>query len=125
LWGRRAEWHSSRPWPAEWCPGYLADYNYAHFVHVRIARLPPEGLHLRSSLDSLHPGWEESLDWSLLLERESFFYLAAAANCTLLFLALRFLIAWYADYRLRIPRFHVREHFLRAGAASFGTAGIK
>jgi hypothetical protein len=76
-------------------------------------------------LDSLTPGWEESLDWRLLLERESFFYLVAAANCTLLFLALRFLIAWYVDYRLRTPRFHVREHFLGAGAAFFGTAGIK
>jgi hypothetical protein len=106
-------------------PNYPPDYNYAHFAHVRIARLPLEGLQLRRMLDSVTPGWEESLDWSLLLERESFFCLVAAAMGTLLFLAIRFLMAWYADYRLRIPRFHLREHFLRAGAALFGTPGIK
>jgi transglutaminase-like putative cysteine protease len=106
-------------------PNYPSEYNYAHFAHVRIARLPLEGFHLRSVLDWISPDWEESLDWSLLLERESFFALVTAATLTFVFLALRFLLAWYADYRLRIPRFHLREHFLRAGAAFFGTPGIK
>jgi hypothetical protein len=106
-------------------PNYPAEYDYAHFAHVRISRMPLDGLHLRSVLDALDPGWEESMDWSLLLERESFFCLVVAALCTFLFLVLRFLLAWYADYRLRIPRFHLREHFLRAGAAFFGTPGIK
>jgi len=106
-------------------PNYPKEYNYTHFAHVRISRMPLESLHLRTMLNAIAPGWEESLDWSLLLERESFFYLVAAAICTLLFLALRFLLAWYADYRLRVPRFHLREHFLRAGAALFGTPGIK
>lgn len=106
-------------------PNYPQEYNYSQFAHIRIGRLPLEGLHLRSLLDWVSPGWEESLDWSLLLERESFFCLVMAAACTLLFLALRFLLAWHADYRLRIHRFHLREHFLRAGAAFFGTPGIK
>jgi hypothetical protein len=106
-------------------PNYPPEYNYAQFAHIRIGRLPLDGLRLRSLLDWASPSWEESLDWSLLLERESFFCLVMAAACTLLFLALRFLLAWHADYRLRIPRFHLREHFLRAGAAFFGTPGIK
>jgi hypothetical protein len=65
------------------------------------------------------------LDWSLLLERESCFALVTAATFAFLLLVLRFLLAWWADYRLRIPRFHLREHFLRAGAAFFSTPGIK
>jgi hypothetical protein len=107
-------------------PNYPADYNYAHFAHVRLARLPLDGFHLRSALDWIDPGWEESLDWSLFLERESFFALVGSAVLTMLFLVLRFLLAWYADFRLRIARFHLREHFLRAGAAFFSTPpGIK
>jgi len=106
-------------------PNYPKEYDYAHFAHIRIARLPLDGFHLRSLLDAVNPGWEESLDWSLLLERESFFALVVAAICVLFFLALRFLLAWYADCRLRIHRFHLREHFLRAGAAFFSTPEIK
>jgi hypothetical protein len=106
-------------------PNYPKEYDYAHFAHIRIARLSLDGFHLRNLLDAVNPGWEESLDWSLLLERESFFALVVAAICVSFFLALRFLLAWYADYRLRIHRFHLREHFLRAGAAFFSTPEIK
>jgi len=106
-------------------PNYPSEYNYSRYAHVRLARLPLDGFHLRGLLDFLSPMWEEALDWSLLLERESFFSLVAASTLAFVFLALRFLMAWYADYRLRIPRFHLREHFLRAGAALFSTPGIK
>jgi hypothetical protein len=107
-------------------PNYPAEYDYAHFAHVRLARLPLEGFHLRGLLDWVGPGWEEHLDWSLFLERESFFALVVSAALVLLFLVLRFSLGWYADYRLRIPRFHLREHFLRASAAFFSTPpGIK
>jgi hypothetical protein len=92
---------------------------------VRIARLPIAGLRLRGLLDSVSPGWDEALDWSLLLERESFLALGASATLALLFLMLRFALAWYADHRLRIPRFHLREHTLRASAAFVSTPEMK
>jgi hypothetical protein len=38
---------------------------------------------------------------------------------------LRVLLAWYADRRLRVPRFHFREHFLRATFAFLTTPGIE
>jgi len=53
-------------------PNYPAVYNYTTFAHVRIAKLPLQGLHLRVALDKVYPGWDEAVDWSLLLERESF-----------------------------------------------------
>lgn len=105
--------------------GYPPEYDYQSVAHVRLSRLPFNGLHLRKVLDFVYPGWEEAADWSLLLERESFFYLVLAGAASLLFLLLRQLLGWYADSRLRIPRFHFREHMIRAGSAFFSTPEIK
>jgi transglutaminase superfamily protein len=106
-------------------PGYPADYNYTSYAHVRIARLPLQGLGLRHVLEWAYPGWDETFDWSLLLERESFFVLVASASLTLFFLLLRAYLGWYADQRLKIPRFHFREHFIRAAATFFSTPEIE
>jgi Transglutaminase-like superfamily len=106
-------------------PGYPSDYNFERFAHVRVARLPFYGLGLRKALDTVLPGWDEAVDWSLLLERESFLLLVISVSLTLIFLLLREFLAWYADKRLRIPRFHVREHVMRAAAAFFSTPEIK
>src|SRR5947199_9770352 len=78
-------------------PNYPREYNYDRFAHVRLARLPLDGLHLRQILDRVYPGWDEAVDWSLLLERESFFYLVLSAAATLFFLLLRAVLGWYAD----------------------------
>ncbi len=106
-------------------PHYPREYNYEHFAHVRLARLHYVGFGLRRMLSAIAPGWEEAVDWSLLLERESFFYLVLSVTSVLFFLLLRVLLAWYADSRLRAPRFHLREHALRAGVAFFSTPEIK
>jgi hypothetical protein len=106
-------------------PNYPHEYTFDHIAHVRLARLPLNGFHLRSLFDSIYPGWEETFDWSLILERESFFYLVLAATATFLFLLLRIVLAWYADQRLKIPRFHLRDHVTRAGAAFFSAPEIK
>jgi len=106
-------------------PNYRPEYTYERFAHVRLARLPLEELHLRRLLDRIYPGWDEAVDWSLLLERESFFYLVISVMATLFFLLVRVVLAWFADKRLRIPRFHLRQHALRAGAALFSAPEIK
>ena len=107
-------------------PNYPREYNYDHFAHVRLARLPYVGFAAAEGcLSTIAPGWEEAIDWSLLLERESFFYLVLSVAAMLFFLLLRAVLAWYADSRLRIPRFHLREHALRAGVAFFSTPEIK
>lgn len=106
-------------------PNYPREYNYSSFAHVRLARLPLDGFHLRHVLDRVYPGWDESIDWSLILERESFFYLVMSAAAFSFFLLMRTLLGWYADNRLRIPRFHLRERAIRAGAAFVSTPEIK
>jgi hypothetical protein len=106
-------------------PGYRTEYNYERFAHVRVARLPLDGLRLRPVLDRLLPLWDEKIDWSLLLERESFFALAVALATAIFFLLLRIFLAWYADHRLMLPRFHLRANLARAGTAFFTTPEIK
>lgn len=106
-------------------PGYPAEYNYDKYAHVRVARLPLDGMHLRPVLDRIFPAWDERLDWSLLLERESFFVFTISALTTGLLLFLRMALAWYADHRLMMPRFQLWSHLTRAGAAFFTTPEIK
>lgn len=106
-------------------PLYPREYNYKYFAHVRLSRVPYVGFGLRKILGTVAPGWDEAVDWSLLLERESFFYLVLSVSGILFFLLLRAVLAWYADSRLRIPRFHLREHFVRASIAFFSTPEIK
>lgn len=105
-------------------PNYPREYSYEHLAHVRLARLPL-GLYLRKMFDAIYPRWDDTVDWSLLLERESFLYLVLAAIATLVFLLLRAVLAWYADSRLRIRRFHLRQKVIRAGVAFFSAPEIK
>jgi hypothetical protein len=106
-------------------PRYPPEYDYARFAHVRVERLPVEGPQVRRLLDWISPGWDEAVGWSLLLERESFFVLAISCGLLIFLLTIRFILAWYADNRLRIPRFHLRENIVRAGVAFFRTPEIK
>lgn len=106
-------------------PNYPPEYSYENFAHVRVARIPLQGLGLRRLFDFIYPGWDEVVNWGLLLERESLFALVISATATAFFLMLRVLLAWYADHRLRIPRFHFFQHVLCAGAAFLSTPEIK
>jgi hypothetical protein len=106
-------------------PNYPREYTFENSAHLRLARLPLDGFHLRGVLDSVYPGWDEAVDWSLLLERESFFYAVASAAAFVFFLLIRTLLGWYADRRLRIPRFRLRENAMRAGAAFLSAPEIK
>jgi len=104
---------------------YPRDSTYERIAHVRFARMPLDGLHLRRLLNFVYPGWEEAFDWSLFLERESYAALVASIFLVGLFLLLRFSLAWYGDRRLRAPRSHLRARVLRAGAALLSNPEIK
>ena len=106
-------------------PGYLPAYNYQSFAHVRLARLPLDGLGLRYFLRRVYPSWDEDFDWSLLLERESFFVFFVSSLIFIFLFVVRFLLAWYADHHLRVPRFRFRRHMARAGATFFSPPEIQ
>jgi len=106
-------------------PGYIPTYSYERFAHVRVGAVPFFGAALRKMLDRVFPGWEDSTDWSLLLERRSFAYFFLSVIFLLLMLTLRIALAWLADQRLRVPRFRVRSNLSRATATFFSTPEIK
>jgi hypothetical protein len=106
-------------------PGYKEEYNYNRFTHVRIQKLPLDGFHLPWLLNRVFPTWEDAIDWSILLERESFLALTIAVIALLSFLVARLLLGWYADRRLGIPRFRLRSRIARAGATFFHAPEIK
>ena len=106
-------------------PRYIPDYSYESYAHVRLAALPLHGLFLRQVLDRVFPAWDEYVDWGLLLERRSFMYLFLSVNLLIFLLLLRIVLAWLADHRLRVPRFHMRANLSRATAAFFTSLEIK
>ena len=106
-------------------PGYIPEYSYERYAHVRLAAVPVLGALVRNALDAEFPGWEESFDWSILLERRSFAYFFLSVCCLVLMLLLRIVLAWLADHRLRIPRFRLRTNLSRATATLFSTPEIK
>jgi Transglutaminase-like superfamily len=106
-------------------PNYIKAYSYESFAHVRLAAVPFHGFQIRQRLDRYLPGWDEYLDWSLLLERRSFMYLFLSVSSLLFLMVMRVFLAWLADHRLRVPRFHFREKLGRATAAFFTSPEIK
>ena len=106
-------------------PGYVTLYSYERVAHVRVGAFPVLGPVLRRALDTVLPGWDESLDWSLLLERRSFAFFFLSLWALIFFLLLRIVMAWIADHRLRIPRLHLRASLSRATATFFSTPEMK
>src|SRR5271169_1281263 len=105
--------------------GYLPEYSYERFAHVRISALPFHGAQVRLLLDRIFPPWDEYLDWSLLLERRSFMYFFISVNALIALMLMHVALGWLADHHLLIPRFHLRANLSRATAAFFTTPEIK
>ena len=101
---------------------YDATYTYERTAHLRMSRIPLIGGALRSTLDKLLPGWENSVYWTLLLERESFGALVAAVCLVLFSFFIRIALRWFGESRLGIHQVRVREH-LRRAAQSLGGPG--
>jgi hypothetical protein len=96
-------------------PSYPRSYTYESTVHVRLARLPVVGPYLRRSLNFIWPSWEERLDWTLLMERESFALMTVSILVLGFALALRLFLGWYGTRRLGIARIRLRDQFMRVG----------
>jgi hypothetical protein len=106
-------------------PHYPAEYTYERFAHVRVAALPFHGADVRALFDHVAPGWDEYLDWSLLLERRSFAWFSLSSAALVFFLLMRMVLGWLADHRLHLPRFRLRANLRRAAGAFFTTPEVK
>jgi len=105
-------------------PGYR-EYSYEPFAHVRVGALLFRGSQARRLLDRVFPAWDDSVDWSLLLERRSFRYLFVSVTALMVSLLLRLSLGWLADHRLRVQRFHLRANLNCATDAFFSTPEIQ
>lgn len=103
-------------------PDYPQSYTYESTVHVRLSRIPWIGKRLRGIFNSVWPSWEESINWTLLVERESFAMLIASLLLLCFALAARFLLGWYCGAKLGLARPRLRDQLARAGQAIAGTS---
>jgi len=103
-------------------PNYPPSYTYESTVHVRLARIPWIGRHLRGIFNFLWPPWEEAINWTLLVERESFAALVVSIFLFCFALAARFLLAWYCRAKLGIARERLRDQIVRAGQVVVGSS---
>ena len=103
-------------------PNYPTAYTYESTVHIRLGRIPWIGRHLRGIFNFIWPSWEEAINWTLLVERESFAMLVASVFLLCFALAVRILLGWYCKSKLGIARERLRDQILRAGQVMAGNA---
>lgn len=101
-------------------PGYNADYTYDQTANVRTARIGVLGPLLGSAMQLFWPGWSGSVFWTILLERESFAALIAAALLLFFSLVLRSWLLWYGERRLGVHPTRIREQLMRVRWAMKG-----
>lgn len=102
-------------------PNYPSSYTYERTVHIRLRRIPLVGDFLRRLFDFAWPAWEESVNWTLLVERESFAMLAISILLLCFALAARLLLGWYCSRKLGLARVRLRDQIVRAGQVLVGT----
>jgi hypothetical protein len=96
-------------------PNYPPIYSYESTAHIRLGRIPVIGEYLRRIFTFIWPSWEESINWTLLLERESFAMLTISIFVLCLALAARLFLSWYCFRKLGIVRMRLRDQLMRAG----------
>jgi hypothetical protein len=101
-------------------PGYPQDYTYERAVHVHLSRIPfSRYIHLRRMFNRIWPNWEEAVNWTYVLERDSFAFFLSSFVVFCLALIFRLLLGWYGSRRLGIRRVRFRDQIHRAGATLF------
>jgi DNA-binding protein Fis len=100
-------------------PDYPANYTYERTAHVHLRGIPLIGGLLRRALDGALPGWEESLNWTMPLERRSLGLMILALLVSVMSMFVNVAMDWYARTRLGIHRITLRSRLKRFGKAFF------
>jgi hypothetical protein len=105
--------------------GYDPVYNYEHTAFIHFARVPLVGRFLQTKLNSVLPSWQERINWTVLLERQSNATLLAGIALLCVAVFLRRLISWYGRKCSIVPM-SPWEQLMHAGVALFSApAGVK
>jgi hypothetical protein len=100
-------------------PNYPANYTYEKTAHVHLRGIPLIGDILRRVLDWAAPGWEESLNWTIPLERRSLGLMLLSLLVAVMSVLVNAIMGWYARTRLGIQRITMRGRLKRFGQALF------
>jgi len=84
-------------------PGYDPAYNYEHPAFIHIARLPIIGSVLQLKINSVPPSWEEGINWTVLVERQSYDTIVVGIVLLCFGFFLRRLISWYGRATSLVP----------------------
>ncbi len=101
--------------------GYDPSYNYEHTAFLHLARLPLAGRFLQATLNSALPSWQEKINWTLLVERQSNAALLSGIVLLCFGVFLRRMICWYGRKFSIVPT-SPWEQLMRAGVAMFSAA---
>jgi hypothetical protein len=100
-------------------PNYPQTYTYERPIHVHLRRIPWVGRYLRRAFNLVWPGWEEGINWTVLVERESFALVIVSGLLLCFGLAARLFLGSYGSRRLGVTRVRLRDQLVRAGATLF------
>ena len=104
---------------------YDPAYNYEHTAFIHFARLPLVGRFLQTKLNSVLPSWQERINWTVLVERQSNATLIAGIVLLCVAVCLRRLIFWYGQKCSIVPM-SPWEQLMHGGVALFSPpAGVK
>ena len=103
-------------------PRYDPSYSFERTAHVRVARLGLIGTLAQRALDSLIPGWDDSVTISLVMERQSLAAMIGAIAIVLFLSLFRFLLRWYGEQHLHIRPVRMRHRLFEAYRAFLHTA---
>jgi hypothetical protein len=102
---------------------YDPSYNYEHTALIHFARLPVVGRFLQAKLSPFLPSWQERINWTVLVERQSYDTLIVGIFILGFAIFLRRLIFWYAK-NLSISAMTPWEQLRQGGVTLFSTAVI-
>jgi Transglutaminase-like superfamily len=105
----------------QYIPNYDPKYNYEHPAFIHVAGLPLVGGFLQGKMSGLVPSWQENINWTVLVERQSYDTIVVGIVLLICAIFLRHLISWYGR-RISIQSITTWEQLRRAAMALFSTS---
>jgi len=102
-------------------PGYDPRYNFEHTAFVHVAGLPIVGRFLQGKMSALVPSWQENINWTVLVERQSYDTIVVGIVLLICAIFLRQLIGWYGR-RISVASVTPWEQLRRAAMALFSAS---
>jgi|SRR5579872_2785864 len=107
--------------------GYDLAYNYENTTHLHVTALPYIGRSVVRFLNFVFPQWDNPnvINWTLLLERQSYAVLVTGMVLLLLGILLRGVVNWYGRTRLSERPIGLWEQAKHAGFALLALPSLK